>query len=181
MRRHQSTHLPRVMRNNHHVVETGRTTGHHAVGIKRQLRPNSSLPHRPVKIETKEFGVTRTTSGRPWIVDQDIPDRSTDREDIPRHTMMATYSDVTNLTTPEPNAADGLHQSYAAMRPAVEAPHTLYASQTRCWITNSPRDSSPSISNHTTAQPIPQCGSRISSSTSTWPEETTSTQSNTSH
>ena len=65
------------------MVETGRPTGHPVVGIKRQLRPNSSLPHRPAKIETKEFGVTRTTFGRPWTVEQDIQDRSTDREDVP--------------------------------------------------------------------------------------------------
>ena len=82
--------------------------------------------------------------------------------------MTATYSDVTNLTMPGPNAADGLHQSYAATRHGTEVPHTLSASQTRYWIMNSPRDSSPSILNHTTAQPIPQCGSRIFFSTFTW-------------
>ena len=120
------------MRNDHHVVETVRWTEHPAVGIKRQLRPNSSLPHRPVKIETKEFGVTRTTSGRHWTVEQDIQDRSTDREDVLRGTTTATYSDATNLTTPEPNAADRLHQSSAVMRPGTEVPHTLSASQTRC-------------------------------------------------
>ena len=119
------------MRNDHHVVETGRPTGHPAVGIKRQLRPNSSLPHRPVKIETKEFGVTRTTSGRPWTVEQDIQDRSTDREDVPRHATTAIYSDVTNLVTPGPKTADGLHRSYVAMRPDIEAPHTLFASLTK--------------------------------------------------
>ena len=169
------------MRNDHHVVETGRLTGHHAVGIKRQLRPNSSLPHRPIKIEMEGFGVTRTTSDRPWTVEQDIQDRSTDRVDMPRGTTTATYSDVTNLTTPGPNAADGLHQSYAVRRPDIEAPHTLSASQMKYWIMNSPRGSSLSISNHTTAQPILQYGSRISFSTSTWPEETTSMPSNTSH
>ena len=36
----------------------------------------------PIKIEMEEFGVTRTTSGRPWTVEQDIQDRSTDREDV---------------------------------------------------------------------------------------------------
>ena len=90
-----------------------------------------------------------------WIVEQDIQDRSTDREGVPRETTRATYSDVTNLTTPGPNTADGLHQSYATTRPDIEAPHTLSASQMKYWITNSPRGSSPSISNHTTAQPIP--------------------------
>ena len=94
---------------------------------------------------------------------------------------MATYSDVTKLTTSELNAADGLHQSSAAMRPAIEAPHTLSASQMKYWITNSPRGSSMSTLNHTTAQPIPQYGSRISFSISIWLEEMTSTPSNTSH
>ena len=117
------------MRNDHHVVETGRPTGHPAVGIKQQLRPNNSLPHRPIKIETKEFGVARTTSDRPWTVEQDIQDRSTDREDVPRGTTTtATYSDVTNLTTPGPNTADGLCQNYAMTWPDIEAPHTPFAS-----------------------------------------------------
>ena len=97
------------MRNDHRVVETGWPTSHPAVGIKRQLRPNSSLPHHPEKIKTKEFGVTHTTFGRPWTIKQDIQDRSTDRADVPQGTTMATFSDVTNLTTPGPNAADGLH------------------------------------------------------------------------
>ncbi|XP_040249625.1 uncharacterized protein [Aegilops tauschii subsp. strangulata] len=47
------------MRNDHHVAETGRSTGHPAVEIKRQLKPSSSLHHRPAKIKTKEFGVIR--------------------------------------------------------------------------------------------------------------------------
>ena len=181
MRRHRSTHLPRVMRNDHHVVETGRPTGHPAVGIKRQLRPNNSLPHRPVNTETEEFGVIRMTSGRPWTLEKDIQDRSTERGDVPRGTTTATYSDVINPTMPGPNAADGLHQSYAATRHGTEVPHTLSALQTRYWIINSPRDSSPSTSNHTTAQPIPQYGSRISSFISTWLEEMTSMPLNTSH
>ena len=116
------------MRNDHHVVETGWPTSHPAGGIKRQLRPNSSLPHHPEKIKTEEFGVTRMTSGRPWTIERDIQDRSTDRENVPRGTKTATNSDVTNPTTPGPNAADGLHQSYAMMRPDIEAPHTLSAS-----------------------------------------------------
>ena len=68
------------------------------------------------------------TSGRPWIAEQDIPDRFTDREDVPRLVTMATYSDATNLVTPEPTTTDGLHRSYVAMRPGIEAPHTLFAS-----------------------------------------------------
>ena len=120
MRRHWNTYLPRVTRNDHHVVETGRPTGHPAVGIKRQLRPNSSLPHRPIKIETEEFGVTRTTS--------DIQDRSMDREGMPRHVTMATYSDVTKLAMPEPKTANGLLQSYVVVWPNIEVPHTHFAS-----------------------------------------------------
>ena len=54
-----------------------------------------------------------------------------DREDVPRHVMMATYSGVTNLVTPEPITADELHRSYGAMRPDIEAPHTLFASLTK--------------------------------------------------
>ena len=120
------------MRNDHHVVETGRLIGHPVAGTKRQLRPNSSLPHRLVKIETEEFGVTHMTSGKSWTIKQDTQDRSTDREGVPRGTKKATYSDVINLTTPEPNTADGLHQNYATTLPAIEALHTLSASQTRC-------------------------------------------------
>ena len=128
MRRRQRTYLPRVIQNDHPMVETGRPTGHPAVGIKRQLRPHNSLPHRLIKIETEEFGVTRTSSGRSWTIEQDIQDRSTDRESVPRGTTTtATYLDVINLTTPGPNTADGLHQSYATTRPDIEAPHTLSA------------------------------------------------------
>ena len=116
------------MRNDHRMVETGRPTGHHAVRIKRQLRPNSSLPNRLAKIKTEEFGVTRMTFGRPWKIEQDIQDRSTNPKNVPRGTKTATYSDVTNLTTPGPNAADGLHQSYAATRHGTEVLHTLSAS-----------------------------------------------------
>ena len=71
------------------------------------------------------------TFGRTWIVEQDILDRSTDREDAPRHAKTAIYSDVTSLVTPGPKTADGLHQSYVMMRPDIEAPHTLFASLTK--------------------------------------------------
>ena len=117
------------MRNDHHMVGIVRRTDHPAVGIKRQLRPNSSLPNRPAKIKTEEFGVTRMTTGRPWTVEKDIQDRSMDREDVPQGTKTATYSDVTNLTTPGPSAADGLYPSYAATRLGTEVPHTLSASR----------------------------------------------------
>ena len=69
------------------------------------------------------------TFGRTWTVEQDIPDRSTDREDAPRHATTAIYSYVTSLVTPGPNAADGLHQSYTVMRPDIEVSHTLSALQ----------------------------------------------------
>ena len=105
-----------------------RLTDHHAVGIKRQLKPNTSPPHLAVKAEIKQLGVTHTTFGRTWTVEQDIQDRSTDREGVPRGTMSATYSDVINLTMLGPNTADGLHRSYVAIRPDIEAPHTLFAS-----------------------------------------------------
>ena len=71
------------------------------------------------------------TLGRTWTVEQSIPDQSTDREDASRLGMMATYSDVTNLVTPGLKTADGLHRSYVAMRPDIEAPHTLFASLTK--------------------------------------------------
>ena len=51
-----------------------------------------------------------------------------DREDVPQHVMTATNSDMTNLVTPEPTTADGLHGSYVVMWPDREAPHTLFAS-----------------------------------------------------
>ena len=129
MTRRRSPYFPRVMRpTEHYAVGTVRRTDHHVVRIEWQPRPNSSLLHRHVKIETKQFGVVHTTFGRPWIVEQDIPDQFTNCEDIPRHVMMATYSDVTNLVTPEPTTVDGLHRSYAVTRPDIEAPHTLCAS-----------------------------------------------------
>ena len=132
MRRHRSPYLPRVMRPIvPYAVGTVRRTDHHAVGIARQLRPNSSPPHHHVKIETKQFGVIHMTFGRTWTVEQDIPDRSTDQEDVPRDAMMATYSGVKNLAMPGPITADGLHRSYVAMWPDIEAPHTLFASQTK--------------------------------------------------
>ena len=66
-----------------------------------------------------------------WIVEQDIPNRSTDREDVSRHATSATYSDGTSLVTLGPKTADGLHRSYVAMRPDIEAPYTLFASLTK--------------------------------------------------
>ena len=105
-----------------------RLTDHHAVGIKRQLMPNTRPPYLAVKAGTKQLGITHMTSGRTWIVEQDTQDQSMDREDVPRHATTATYSDVTNLVTPGPITIDGLHQSYVATRLDIEAPHTLFSS-----------------------------------------------------
>ena len=105
-----------------------RLTDHHVAGIKRQPKPNTSPPHLTVKAEIKQLGVIHMTFGRTWTVEQDIQDRSTDREDVPRHATTATYSDVTNLVTLEPITIDGLHRSYVVTRPDIEVPHTLFAS-----------------------------------------------------
>ena len=106
----------------HH--RTTRPTNHHAVRIKRQLKPNTRPPHLAVKARIKQLGVVHTTFDRTWTVEQDTQDRSTDREDMPRHATMATYSDVSNLSTPEPKTAKGLLRSYVAVWPNIEAPHT---------------------------------------------------------
>ena len=110
----------------HYAVGTVQRTDHLVVGIEGQLKPNSSPPRRHEKTGTKQFGVIHMTSGKPWAVEQDIQDRSTDREDVPRHATTATYSDVTNLVTPEP--INGPHRSYIATRPDTEASRTLFAS-----------------------------------------------------
>ena len=90
-----------------------RHVDHNLVGIKRQFKPNSNPPHRHVKTETTQLGVIHTTFGRTWTVKQDIPDRYTDREDVPRYAMMAIYLDATNLVMPGPKNAGGLHRSYS--------------------------------------------------------------------
>ena len=130
-------------------------TEYHVAWIKRQHKPNTSPPHLIIKAEIKQLMVTHMTSGRTRTTEQGIPGRSTGREDAPQHATTAIYSDATNLVMRGLKAADGLHQSYVAMRPGKEMPHTLSTSQMRYWITNSLRDSSPSISNHTMAQPLP--------------------------
>ena len=68
------------------------------------------------------------TFKRTWIVVQGTQDQSTDREDTPPHATTSTYSDVTNLDTPELKTANGLHQRYVAVWPNIEAPHTRFAS-----------------------------------------------------
>ena len=92
-----------------------RLIGHRAAGIKRQPEPKNRLFHLAVKARIRQLGAIHMTFVKTRTVEQDIQDRSTDREDVPRGTTTATYSDVTNLTTPGLNAADGLHQSYAAI------------------------------------------------------------------
>ena len=131
MRRWSPYHHHAMGLTDYHMVGIVRRTDHLAVGIKLQLRPNNSLPHRLIKTGTKQLGAIHTTFGRTWTVEQDIPDQSTDREDASRLGMTATYSDVTNLVTPGPKTADGLHRSYVAMRPDTEEPHTLFASLTK--------------------------------------------------
>ena len=112
----------------HHTIQL---TDHHAVGTKRQLLPNTSPPHLTIKAEIKQLGVIHMTFSKTWIVEQDIPDRSTDRVDVPQHAATTIYSDVTSLVTPGPKTADGLHRSYVAVWPNIEAPHILFASQTK--------------------------------------------------
>ena len=65
------------------------------------------------------------------------------REDVPQHTTTATYSDVTNLVMHGLKTADGLHQSYVAIRPDIEALDTIIASLMRSWIMNSQKGSNP--------------------------------------
>ena len=101
------------------------------VGTKRQLKLNTSPPHLTVKAEIKQLMVIHMTFGRNWTIEQDIPDQSMDHEDVPRHVMMAIYSDVTSLVTPGLKTADGLHRTYVAMRPDIKVPHTLFASRTK--------------------------------------------------
>ena len=98
-----------------------RLTDHHVAGAKRQLKPSTSPYYLTVEAEIKQLGVIHMTFGKTWTVEQDIPDRSTDREDMPRHMTMTTYLDVTNLVTLGPKTADRLHRSYVAMRPNIEA------------------------------------------------------------
>ena len=108
-----------------------RLIGHRAVGIKWQLETKTRLSHLAVKAGIRQLGAIHMTFVKTWTVEQDIQDRSMNREDMPRHATTAIYSDVTNLVTPGPKTADGLHQSYVVVRPDIEAPHTLFASLTK--------------------------------------------------
>ena len=105
-----------------------RLTDQHTVEIKRQLKPNTTLPYLTVKAEIKQLGDTHTTYCRTWTVEQVRTGRSMDHGDVPRHVTMAIYSDVTSLVTPGPKTADGLHRSYVATWPDIEAPLTHFAS-----------------------------------------------------
>ena len=66
-----------------------RLTDHHAVGIKRQLKPNTSPPHLTVKAEIKQLGDIPTTYVRAWRVEQVRTDRYMDHGDAPKHATMA--------------------------------------------------------------------------------------------
>ena len=98
------------------------------VRIKRKLKPNSRPPYLAVKARITQLVVVQTTSDGTWTVEQDMQDRSMDREGMPRNMTTATYSDVTNLATPEPKTTNGLLRSHVALWPNIEAPHTLFAS-----------------------------------------------------
>ena len=108
-----------------------RLTDHHVVGTRRQLKPNTSPLHLTVKAKIKQLGDIPMTSGRAWTVEQVRTDRSTDHGDAPRHATTAIWPDATIILTPGPRAADGLHPSYVATWPDIEAPHTPFASLTR--------------------------------------------------
>ena len=108
-----------------------RLTDHHAVGAKRQLKPNTSPAHLVVKAGIEQLRVIHTTPGRARTAEQSMLDRSTDHEDAPRLAATNIYSDATSLITPGPKTADRLHWSYIAMWPNIEAPHILFSSQTK--------------------------------------------------
>ena len=99
-----------------------------SVKIKRQLKLNTRPPHLTVKAGTTRVTITQTTYKETWTVEQDTQDRSTDREGMPQYATTATYSDMTNLATPEPKTANGLLWSYVVVWPNIEAPHTHFAS-----------------------------------------------------
>ena len=120
-----------------------RLTDHHMAGTKRQLKPNTSPYYLAVKVEMQQLGDIHMTYGKTWTVEQVRPDRSTDCEDVHRHTTTATYSDVTNLATPGPKITNGLHRRYVAVWPNIEAPHTLFASLTKSWNMNSQKGLNP--------------------------------------
>ena len=118
----------RRRRNLYHAVGTMRLADHDTAEIKRKPKPNNSSPHPNEKTKIKQLGIIHTTLGRTWTVEQNMPDRSTDREDVPRRATTATYSDVTSLVMIGLKTAGGLHVSYVTTWPNIEAPHTHSAS-----------------------------------------------------
>ena len=114
-----------------------RLTDYHVVGIKRQLKPNTSPPRPIIKAEIKQLVVIHMTFGRTSIIEQDLPGRSMDCEDVPQHMTIAIYSDMTSLVMHGTNTAEGLH------RPDIEAPCTLIASPMKSWNMNSQKGSNP--------------------------------------
>ena len=54
-----------------------------------------------------------------------------DHKNMLRHATMATYSDVSRLAATRPKTAMGLLRNYATVWPNIEAPHTLFAAQTK--------------------------------------------------
>ena len=122
----------------HHAM---RMTDHHVDGTKRQFKPNTSLPRLIAKSEVNQLTVIHMTFDMP--TPQDIPDRSTNREDVPRHVTVAIYSDMTDLVMRGLKVADGPHQSYVTIWPDIEAPHNLIASPTKSWNMSSEKGSNP--------------------------------------
>ena len=111
-----------------YLCHTMRQVAGNSVRIKRQLKPNTRPPHLAVKATITQLTIVQTTCSGTWTVEQDMQDRSTDRESMLRHAMMAAYSDVSNLATPDPKTAKGLLRSYVAVWPNIKAPHTRFAS-----------------------------------------------------
>ena len=105
-----------------------RLTGHHAAGTKRHLEPNISPHHLTVKAEIRQLREAHMTPGMTWKTEQVRPDRSMDREGVPRCATMAIQPDVTNIITPGLKTGDELHPSYVATWPDIEAPYTPFAS-----------------------------------------------------
>ena len=99
-----------------------------SVRIKKQLKPNTKPPHLALKARITQLTIVQTTCSGTWTIEQDTQDRSTDRESMLRHATMATYSDVSNLATPDPKIAKGLFRSYVVVWPNIEVPHTRSAS-----------------------------------------------------
>ena len=60
-----------------------RLTDHRMAGTKRQPKTNTSPHYLAAKTKTQQLGDTHMTFGMTWTVEQDLPDRSTDREGMP--------------------------------------------------------------------------------------------------